>query len=93
MKTITTLEELQQATAGTKFAKDMLTSINVNGNPMPHAYWNLILSIRDCKMYSKGIKPHRNWKISDVKAYFNVSGSAEKIAEILESYKNVLIAK
>ena len=68
----------------------MKTAMSVNGKPMPHGYWNLLCSIRDCKLYSHGIKPHRNWKISDVKWYFGVSGSAEKIAEILESYKQII---
>lgn len=90
MKAIKTLADLQKAVAGTKFAQDMTTSMSVNGSPMPHGYWNLICSIRDVKLYSKGIKIHRNWKISDVKWYFGVSGSAEKIAQTLEMYKNII---
>jgi hypothetical protein len=54
-------------------------------------YCNLIKSIRDCKLYSKGIKPHRMWKISDVKWYFGVKGDAGKIAEVLEQYKTLLV--
>lgn len=91
MKKITTLEQLQKAVEGTKFAQDMTTSMSVNGNPMPHGYWNLVCSIRDCKLYAKGIKISRHWKISDVKWYFGVSGSAQKIAETLEMYKNILV--
>jgi hypothetical protein len=91
MKKITTLDQLKKAVEGTKFAQDMTTSMSVNGRPMPHGYWNLVCSIRDCKLYSKGIKPTRHWKISDVKWYFGVSGSAEKIAETLEMYKNIIL--
>jgi len=91
MKKITTLEQLQKAVEGTKFAQDMTTSMSVNGNPMPHGYWNLVCSIRDCKMYALGIKPTRHWKISDVKWYFGIKGNASQMAEILEMYKNILV--
>jgi len=75
----------------TQFEIDLEKTINVGGGVMPKAIWNLIISIRDCKLYSKGLKPHRYFKISDVKRYFGVSGSADKIAvqleEILNRYK------
>ena len=61
--------------------------ILVNNQEMPRAYWNLILSIRDCSLYSKGIKPHRFWKITDVKNYFGIKGNAELCKEQLEYIK------
>jgi len=61
---------------------------NVNGTPMPYPIWNLIISIRDCKMYARGMKPTRSWKITDVKNYFGITGSAEKCAEQLEAIKD-----
>ena len=76
---------------GTKFQEDLGKNIDVNGKPMPVGYWNLIISIRDVKLYSKGIKPHRMWKISDVKWYFGVKGSAQQISETLEQYKAALL--
>ena len=84
------LEQMIKAIDGTKFQNDLGKSINVNGGAMPVGYWNLIISIRDCKLYSKGLKPHRNWKISDVKWYFGVKGNAQQIAEVLEKYKTLL---
>ena len=82
--------QVLSAIKGTKFESDLGISLNVNGSPMPAAMWNLLLSIRDCKLYSKGIKPHRNWKISDVKWYFGVTGGAGDIAKRLEEYKEAL---
>ena len=82
--------QVLSAIKGTKFESDLGISLNVNGSPMPAAMWNLLLSIRDCKLYSKGIKPHRNWKISDVKWYFGVKGGAGDIAKRLEEYKEAL---
>tara|TARA_R100000734_G_C3318438_1_gene112586 strand:- start:1309 stop:1617 length:309 start_codon:yes stop_codon:yes gene_type:complete len=50
--------------------------VNVNGAQMPHAIWNLMVSKRDLTMWCKvGMKPHRRWKVSDVKTYFNITGS------------------
>ena len=85
------VEQMIKAINGTQFQNDLVKNVNVNGKAMPFGYWNLIISIRDCKLYSKGIKPHRNWKISDVKWYFGVKGDAVKISETLEQYKQLLI--
>ena len=85
------LEQMIRAIDGTKFQADLAKNINVNGGAMPVGYWNLIVSIRDCKLYSKGIKPHRAWKITDVKWYFGVKGNAQQIAEVLEQYKHLLV--
>jgi hypothetical protein len=86
------LKEFIKEIKGTQFESDFGNELNVNGAPMSKAYWNLILSIRDCKLYSKGIKPHRNWKITHVKAYFGVKGNAVAIAEKLEQYRELLVA-
>jgi hypothetical protein len=85
-------EQFLKEIKGTQFEVDFGNELNVNGAPMSRAYWNLIISIRDCSLYSKGIKPHRNWKITNVKWYFGVKGSAITIAEKLEQYRAVLIA-
>jgi hypothetical protein len=77
----------------TQFFKDMTDeskTLNVNNGTMPLGYWNLIISIRDCKLYSKGIKPHRNFKITNVKKYFGLTGDASKLVVQLEDIKNAL---
>jgi len=77
----------------TQFFKDMTDeskTLNVNNGTMPLGYWNLIISIRDCKLYSKGIKPHRNFKITNVKKYFGLIGDASKLVVQLEEIKNAL---
>lgn len=93
MKKVTTFEELKKAVEGTKFAQDMAKLTSVDGKPMPWGYWNLIISIRDCSLFSKGIKPHRNWKISDVKWYFGIKGNASQMAETLKEYRDILMPK
>jgi len=64
--------------------------IDVNGRPMARAYWNLILSIRDVGLYSAGIKPHRHWKITDVKTYFGIKGDAKSMKVQLEDIRDYL---
>jgi hypothetical protein len=87
------LEQMIKAINGTKFQEDLGKNIAVNKGQMPVGYYNLIVSIRDCKLYSKGIKPHRMWKISDVKWYFGVKGNAQQISETLEQYKTILVGE
>lgn len=52
------------------------------------AVYNLLVSIRDCKLYAKGIKPHRHWRIGDVKKYFGIKGNAEQLAEQLTEIRD-----
>lgn len=77
----------------TQFYKDLTDeskSLNMNGNVVSLGYWNLIVSIRDCKLYSVGIKPNYRWKISDVKTYFGLKGDVIKIKQQLEDIKSAL---
>tara|TARA_R100000479_G_scaffold144514_1_gene79981 strand:+ start:612 stop:923 length:312 start_codon:yes stop_codon:yes gene_type:complete len=54
--------------------------MSVQGSPMPHAIWNLMVSKRDLTLWCKiGMKPHRGWKVSDVKRYFNITGTGENL--------------
>jgi hypothetical protein len=85
-------QKQKEQIAQSPFNQELMSGkkISVNGSPMQTAYWNLILSIRDVSLYSKGIKPHRLWKITDVKRYFGVSGSAIKIATLLRELQEEL---
>lgn len=83
--------------ANSQFFIDMTDEsklLNINGSEMPKGYWNLILTIRDLSMYAKcGIKPHRHWKITDVKRYFGIKGTAESMLEQLRAYKEIILAQ
>ena len=69
-----------------QFLKDLQdNSSNVN-----RGIYNLIISIRDLMLYSKGIKPHRNWKITQVKKYFGITGNVNAMLEILRTINSVL---
>ena len=69
--------------ANCKFLQDAKTNQQM-------AMYNLICSKRDVKLWAKGIKPHRRWKISDVKWYFGMNGNAETLAKKLDTLYNVI---
>lgn len=54
--------------------------LDVNGQKMPQAVFNLIVTRRDLTLWCNiGMKPHRHWKVTDVKKYFNITGSKETL--------------
>ena len=87
-----TEKEMQSIVASPfiKELQDKSRQFIFNGKMIPIAYYNLIVSIRDLKLYDKGLRPHRNWKISDVKKYFGLKGSASKMVVQLEALKKTI---
>lgn len=74
-------------TEQTQFQTDLDQPIQFNGKVISRGMYNLLVSIRDVKLYSKGLKPHRGWQIGDVKRYFGIKGNVLKIIEQLEDFK------
>jgi len=59
------------------------------------AHYNLICTERDLKLWCNiGMKPHRAWKVSDVKKYFGLTGSKQTIfprfMALKEEYERLL---
>jgi len=69
-----------------QFLKDLKNT----DNEVNRAKYNLIVSVRDLKLYSKGIKPYRGWSINAVKRYFGLKGNTDKVLNDLQSIKNHL---
>jgi len=63
----------------TQYEKDQEVKISTNNGFITKGNWNLILSKRDVGIFCHGMKPHRFWKLSDVKAYFGLKGGKESI--------------
>jgi len=74
----------------TQFEKDLDLSMSINGKQSSRGYYNLIVSIRDVKLFSGGLKPHRHWRLKDVKWYFGLKGNTEKVLLGLEDYLSIL---
>ena len=66
----------------TQFEQDLEQDLSVNGNASSKGLYNLIVSKRDLGLWSRiGMKPHRHWKVTDVKRYFGLKGNKHKIYE------------
>ena len=72
-----------------QFMADLVTIANGKRN-YNMGIWNLTCSIRDLKLFCKGIKPHRHWKFKPVKDYFGMTGSKETMLAKLELLKQTL---
>ena len=70
----------------TRFWEDMNSNL---------ARFNLICTERDLKLWCNiGMKPHRAWKVSDVKKYFGLTGSKQtllpRFLALKEEYERLL---
>ena len=64
-------------------------TVSSNGGDMPLCLYNLVITRRDVQMYAKhSMKPHRGWKISQVKEYYGIKGNKQKIADQIEIMVN-----
>tara|TARA_R100000654_G_scaffold36980_2_gene62606 strand:- start:180 stop:467 length:288 start_codon:yes stop_codon:yes gene_type:complete len=90
MRDILTLTESVQSS---RYVADCTeeTLLTMNGNPMHKGFYNLIVSIRDIKLFIAGMKPYRNWKYNDVKKYFGLKGNKENVLSQLEQLKREYI--
>jgi len=76
--------------AKTQFQTDLKKSMLFNNDStISKGIYNLLVSTRDVKLYSKGLKPHRGWRIGDVKRYFGVKGNASEVIKQLENLKSI----
>ena len=62
-------------------------------NNLPPSMYNLLISVRDLGLWKSRLKPHRYWKVSDVKKFYNLKGKAEKIYDDLVRIKEMLQVK
>ena len=54
------------------------------------AIYNLITSKGAVKLWTKGIKPNRHWRLKDVKNYFGMTGNAETLLTKLDRLYNII---
>lgn len=80
------METKQIINGQSQFYADLIKETNGTNR----GYYNLILSIRDLKLYEVGLKPNRYWRISDVKTYFGIKGDARSMREYLENVLNAI---
>ena len=76
-----------------RYQEDLKTFVQVNDGLMTRATWNLLISIRDVKLWKAGIRPHRHWRLKHVKEYFGILGNADFILQHLYKLKDELETK
>ena len=54
------------------------------------AIYNLITSKGAVKLWTKGIKPSRHWRLTDVKNYFGMKGNSETLLKKLQVLHRIL---
>ena len=69
------------------------SAINLSGKATPLSIYNLIISKRDLQLWQGGMKPHRHWKVTDVKKYFGIKGNKDKLVEELEKIYTIYFSK
>ena len=75
-----------------QFLKDLEAQDNPDGASRM-ALYNLAVSVGQVKLFSKGIKPNRHWRLKDVKYYFGLVGGTDKILSQLEQLQDIINAK
>ena len=83
-------EQLRQQLLNSRFFQDMETPLNINGQESNRATWNLITSIRDVSLFTKGLTITRGWRLKHVKDYFNIKGNKHKVLEQLKITRDFL---
>ena len=72
-----------------KFLKD-IESNSTAFNGTNKGIYNLITTIGALKLWIKGIKPNRNFRLIDVKKYFGVTGNAKTLLYKLDTINKII---
>ena len=62
---------------------------DLTANPTMARY-NLIIVKGQLKLYSKGIKPSRHFRLKDIKNYFGITGNLESITNKIDVINGVV---
>ena len=71
----------------TAYERDCNYAIQINDKLESRGWYNLVVSIRDVGLWTKGLAPNRHWRLKHVKEYFGIKGNAHKILEQLNEMK------
>lgn len=59
-------------------------------NAVNRGMYNLVISIHDVALYTKGMKRNNLWSFNNVKKYFGVKGNAESVLKQLQDIKKFI---
>ena len=72
-----------------KFLKDIESNSNAFSVANKGIY-NLVTTIKALKLWIKGIKPDRNFRLIDVKEYFGITGNAKTLLYKLDTINKII---
>ena len=72
-----------------KFLKDIESNSNAFSVANKGIY-NLVTTIGALKLWIKGIKPNRNFRLIDVKEYFGITGNAKTLLYKLDTINKII---
>ena len=73
-----------------QFLKDIEKNPQKDFNGVSLGIYNLITVKGWLKLWIKGIKPYRGFKLKDVKRYFGITGNAETLLYKLETINKII---
>ena len=59
-------------------------NIDINGKQWPTGYWQLVLHRSALRLWLKGIRANRHYRLKHTKEYFGITGNAESMYSFLD---------
>ena len=76
----------------TRFIEDLNKIIRIDTSDSNIGTYNLIISKRDIGLFCIGMKPHKDWRLKDLKEYFGLKGKKEKCKEQIEFLADLFLS-
>ena len=74
-----------------QFLKDIkYNSLDTNFMGTNKGLYNLMISIGQVTLFSKGIKPTQKWTLKSVKEYFGIRGNTQSVLAQLKTLNQIL---
>ena len=74
-----------------QFLKDLEDeSVDASFLRTNRALYNLMLARSQVKLFSKGIKPNRFWRLKHIKQYFGIKGSTKRVLDQLDTLNQII---
>ena len=74
-----------------QFLRDIeKNSLDTNFCGTNKGIYNLLIARGQVKLFTKGIKPSRHWRLKDVKNYFGIKGSTQSILDQLNTLNQII---
>ena len=74
-----------------QFLKDLSDeSVDTSFLRTNRAEYNLMISIGQVTLFSKGLRPNRFWRLKHIKDYFGIKGGTKKVLAQLKTLEQII---